>query len=42
MMDNPDVQNKIEKPPWTIDNPNIPNINKKGKEIFSNPQLLPI
>ena len=31
MMDNPDVQNKIEKPPWTgawtIDNPNIPNIN---------------
>ena len=31
MMDNPDVQNKIEKPPWTIDNPNIPNINKKGR-----------
>ena len=26
MMNNPDVQNKIEKPPWTIDNPNIPNI----------------
>ena len=35
MMDNPDVQNKIEKPPWTgawtIDNPNIPNIDKKGR-----------
>ena len=31
MMDNPDVQNKIEKPPLTIDNHNIPNINKKGR-----------
>ena len=32
MMDNPDAQNKIEKPPWTIANPSIPNI--KGRRDF--------